>query len=248
MPSLIFDIETGPLPWETIAPMYVPPPAMSPWDDSMVKYGNCKDPAKRQEKYAQVKSAYMAELAAESQKIEADRCQWASEAALSPVTGQILAIGIRRDSNVCIVGENESEAEILDAFWTVYQKYAAAGHLIGFCSNVFDVPFIIWRSYVHQIEVPESVWDRNPKYLAKCFVDLADRIPRRGLPADEDGKKRGLSNVCRLLGLGTKPDGVNGGDFARLWTGSEENRQMALAYLENDLELTWRLAERMGVV
>jgi hypothetical protein len=101
---------------------------------------------------------------------------------------------------------------------------------------------------VHSIEIPSSAWDKSGRYPAYCFVDLRDRVPQRGLPADSDGKKRGLSNVCRLLGIGSKPEGVDGGDFARLWAGNEESRQQAIAYLENDLELTAKLAQRMGVI
>ena len=245
MADLVFDIETGPLPWEQIAPLYVPPAALPPWDESMVKYGNAKDPAKRAEKLAEVKAAYTAKLAGEKAELDADRCKWASEAALSPVTGQILAIGFRKDDKTVIVGESETEPEILEAFWNIHQKYAkSAGHLVGYCSNFFDVPFIVWRSYVHNIRVPDSVWDKTGRFLSLAFVDLMDRLPKRGFLE----QSRKLTDVCKWLGLGAKPDGVDGGDFARLWAGNAESRQQALAYLENDLDMTWRLAERMGVV
>ncbi len=32
------------------------------------------------------------------------------------------------------------------------------------------------------------------------------------------------------------------------WAGNVKSRQQAIANLENDLDMTWRLAERMGVI
>jgi hypothetical protein len=244
MTDLHYDIETGPRPWAEIAPLYVPPPCLPPWNDAMVKYGQTKDAVKRAEKYAQVKADYEAKLANEQADIDADRVQWASEAALSPVTGVVLAIGIRKGDTVAIIGDSgETEAEILESFWAIYKKYHAAGRFIGYCSNFFDFPFIVWRSYFHAIPVPASAWDKTGKYPAYCFVDLIDRLPKRGF--SEQSRK--LTDVCKFLGLGSKPVGTDGGDFARLWNGDEESRKLAVAYLENDLELTCKLAERMGV-
>jgi hypothetical protein len=39
-----------------------------------------------------------------------------------------------------------------------------------------------------------------------------------------------------------------GKEFARLWKGTEEEREQARAYLVNDLEMPWVAAQRMGVV
>lgn len=245
MANLVFDVETGPRPWADIESLYVPPTALPPWDDSMVKYGQTKDPAKRAEKHAQVKADYELKLANEQQAIADDRAKWASEAALSPVTGMVLAIGIRKDDTVVTVGDcGETEADILESFWALFKKYHESSRFIGFCNNFFDFPFIVWRSYFHQITVPASAWDKTGKNPAYCFVDLIDRLPKRGF--SEQSRK--LTDVCTFLGLGSKPEGTNGGDFARLWLGNEESRKQALAYLENDLDMTWRLAERMGVI
>ena len=245
MSTLCLDIETGPLPWERIKDLYIPPPPLPAWDDSMCKLGNLKDPAKRAEKLAACKADYATTLAEEKAARELHRAKWAGEAALSPVTGAVLAIGFRTDSKFVIVGaDGETESEILDAFWSVFRKHAATGRFIGYCSNFFDLPFIVWRSYFHGVEVPASAWDKTGRYPAYCFVDLMDRLPKRGF-SDESRK---LTDICKWLGIGSKPDGVDGGDFARLWAGDAESRQQALAYLENDLELTWKLAERMGVI
>lgn len=247
MSTLVFDIETGPLPWPEIAPFYEPPEHLPPWDDGMVKYGQMKDPAKRAEKYAEVKRIYMDKLNCEARDLEEHRAKWASEAALSPVTGCILAIGLRREDRSAIIGaDGETEPEILEAFWKTFRRYNASnGRLVGYCSNLFDFGFIVWRSYKHQVEVPSSAWDKSGRYPCYTFVDLIDRLPKRGF----EETRRGLGHVCRWLGLGDKPEGIDGGMFASLWrAGTDDSRGAALAYLENDLEMTWRLAERMGAI
>jgi hypothetical protein len=246
MPTIVFDIETGPLPWQEIEPLYVPPERLPPWDDSMVKYGNLKDEAKRAEKLTAARAEYAQRLAGEAAAAAAHKTTWASEAALSPVTGQVLAIGVKSDRGEAILGcDGESEAEILDQWWALYGRHAQAGRFVGYCSNFFDLPFLVWRSYKHGIAVPESVFDRTGRYFSLSFVDLIDRLPKRGF-SDESRK---LSDVCHWLGLGEKPEGVDGSLFASLWlSGSTESRAAAVEYLLNDLRLTWRLGSRMGVI
>jgi hypothetical protein len=91
--------------------------------------------------------------------------------------------------------------------------------------------------------VPDTVID--PKgYFSPVFMDLM-----RAWGCGSRNEYIGLGDVCRFFGLGDKPAGVNGGDFAALWgSGNSESRATAIAYLTNDLDMTWRLAERMGVL
>lgn len=245
MPDLVFDIETGGLPWEQIKSSYTPPAALPPWDESMVKYGVTKDPTKRQEKRDQVKAAYQVQLDNQQNEAECNRLNFINDAALSPVTGQVLAIGIKKGDVTCIIGDGgETEPEILEAFWTVYKKYHTASRFVGFCSNFFDFPFIVWRSYLHKIIVPGFAWDKTGRYPAYCFVDLIDRLPKRGF----NDESRKLTDICSWLGIGSKPDGVDGSMFSALWNGDTESRQQAIVYLQNDLELTYQLGQRMGVI
>ncbi|WP_321377000.1 ribonuclease H-like domain-containing protein [Trichococcus shcherbakoviae] len=245
MKYLAFDIETGPLPWEQVASQYSPPAAMLPWDDSMVKYGNAKDPAKRKEKYDQVKAAYEAELAKETQTLEAARLEWYGKAALSPMTGRVLAIGIGNDDAAGIIGtDGETEEEILAAFWEIYKKFHVenTGRLVGFNIKHFDVPFMVRRSWFHGIPVPESLIEKG-RYLSPTFIDL---MIEWGVGGMEMVK---LDTLAKFFGIGGKPEGVDGGMFSTLWeSGNEESRKQAVDYLLNDIDMTWRLAERMGVV
>lgn len=245
MNMLIFDIETGPLPWEQIAQFYEAPPELPPWEDAMCKMGNLKDEAKRAEKLAAATADYAALMAADSSKRDAHKCHWASRAALSPMTGRVLAIGIQKEERTCVIGiDGETEPEILEIFWSVYKKYHGnGGRLVGWNSNGFDVPFLVRRSWFHGVVVPESVRDKTGRYLSSTFVDL---MQLWGCGAREYEK---LDTVCRWTGIGGKPDGVDGGHFAALWnSGDEASRMAAIDYLKNDLFLTYKIAERMGVI
>lgn len=245
MNYLAFDIESGPSPWAEIEQFYVAPPAMPPWSDDMCKMGNLKDETKRAEKLAQEKARYEAELAGEKSARDAHKCEWASRAALSPLTGQVLAVGFTRPGMTVILGEDTNdEAVVLKQFWDVFRKYhASGGRLVGWNSNGFDVPFLVRRSWKHGVDVPVEVYDRNPRYLCGTFVDLMQRWA-----VGQSGYEK-LDTAARWLGLGGKPDGVDGGHFAALWrSGDAESRLAAKGYLLNDLEMTWKLGERMGVI
>ena len=56
-----------------------------------------------------------------------------------------------------------------------------------------------------------------------------------------------LDTLGRALGLGGKTDGVGGGDFAGLYWGGAEQRDKALEYLVRDVELTWAVAQKLGI-
>ena len=41
---------------------------------------------------------------------------------------------------------------------------------------------------------------------------------------------------------------MNGADFAGLWWGTKEEREKAVEYLRNDVDMTVKVAARLGVV
>ncbi len=74
MTTIIFDIETGPLPEAELANM------LPPFDPAEVKTGNLKDPAKIAEKIAEAEANH--------------RRDFFDKAALDPLTGRVVAIGL----------------------------------------------------------------------------------------------------------------------------------------------------------
>lgn len=174
--------------------------------------------------------------------IAAKRAKWIEDAALSPITGRILAIGFRRESSV--YWHEAAEADLIREFFRAVSESAMGAEykLCGFSIHGFDLPFICRRALVHGIPIPQGLMPNGHArfYWPSWMIDL------RAIWGFGELQPHGsLDVVCRLLGLGGKTG--EGRDFARLYHGSFEERKQALAYLENDLELTAKLAARLGV-
>lgn len=213
MSAIVFDIETGPRPWEEIEQY---------WDESSVKLGQLKDPAKIQE------------------KIEIERVEFLEKAALSPITGKVLAIGYRRADKYLI--DDRPEALQLKQFWQNAAK--ALGDrttMVGHNIYGFDLPFLVRRSWVLGIPVPAGMIDKD-RYWHSIFVDTMVRWT-----CGKYGEWCKLDTLGRLFCVGQKPDGIDGADFHRLWHGNQAERKKAKEYLRNDLDLTWAVALRMGI-
>ncbi len=246
---VIFDIETGPLPLEVlrdIVPAFDPPAHPGEFDPRNVKYGNAKKDDKRLEileaakvKHAEAIERYSADLE------QAERTYWAeveAKAALSALTGEVLAIGYRGDKVILdFVGER-SESMLLVKFWTMYKTLRTAGRkMVGFNINGFDIPFLVQRSWVNGVPVPDTVFTGPQRYLEQTFVDLM-----KVWSGGAWGTFGKLDTIARALNVGAKTPGVHGGDFARLFR-DPETTQSALDYLANDLDMTFGVAERLGV-
>ena len=243
MSAIVFDIETGALPWEEVEKFYEPPAGLAPWNDDMVRYGVTKDVTKKKEKYDQVRADYETKLARQAADNEAHRLEWLSRGALSPLTGRVLAVGLRSERGTAILGgDGEEEWKVLTDFWLSYMSARAASRrMVGFNIFGFDLPFLIRRSWFHGVAVPESLLEKG-RYWSPVFCDLM-----QVWGCGNYGERVSLDTAARYFGVGQKPDGVTGADFGRLWAGPPEDRQKALAYLTNDLDMTWQIAERLGV-
>lgn len=247
---LVIDIETGPIPLDRLLatdpfpPMEVHPP----FDPAAVKLGNTKDPAKIAEKIEAARAKHEEEgrnweasYAADKLAHEATLIQ---TAALSATTGQVLCVGLYRPEapepfDYLFIGDSgESEATILKQTWTQI-KAAVLGKtpLVSFNGHGFDLPFLMRRSWLHDVAIPEGLLAKG-KWWNDNFIDLLERWKCGRFGA---GEGISLNNLARYLGLEEKSG--NGADFARLWA---EDRNAALAYLKQDLDLTYRVALRLG--
>ena len=146
--SLVFDIETRPLPLPFLEENGLLPEITAP--------GNYKDPDKI--------AAYIAE-----KKLEAiDGC------ALSAITGEVCAIGMNRNGNtftLMALGQ-VTEADLLKTFWHEATQTLRSGKLIGFNIKSFDLPFLLRRSWVHGIAHPAIFVDRY--FLGTAVWDLRE--------------------------------------------------------------------------
>lgn len=211
MTTIIFDIETGPLPAVELAAM------VEPFDPMEVKFGNLKDPDKIAAKLLDARTTH------ERDTIE--------RAALDATTGRVLAIGLHwPDTGDTSILEFEDEARLLRTFWEVTRgEMGRTNEMVGFNIHSFDLPFLIRRSWKHRVQVPLGI--RHGRYWTDEMVDLRDEWQLGDRQA-----KGSLSAICRHLGLGDKAG--NGADFACLFATDHET---AIQYLQKDLELTTRL-------
>jgi len=248
---IVFDIETAPLDDELLiqlAPEFIAPPPLGEFDPASVKIGNLKDQAKIDAKIAEAKQAHAAAVAIHPKVVEE---AWAnhladfkSKAALSPLTGRVLAVGFRSDKGVRVDDGGGNEEELLIRFWSMYAKCRAqAGgprKMLGWNIHGFDLPFLVRRSWYHEVTIPRSVYDgRNWDQL---FVDLMVQFTPGGW---REFVK--LDTAAKFFGCNGKPECVTGADFGRLWLGTAEEKQQAIAYLENDLAMTVAVAQRIGI-
>lgn len=216
MKTFVYDIETAPLPESELAAL------LPPFDPAEVKVGNLKDPEKITAKIAEAEANYL------NDHLE--------KAALDPLTGRVLAVGLLDpvSEDVLVIGHDD-EAQTLRDFWRWIQGDMGRIHeLIGFNTHLFDLPFLIRRSWRHRVNVPYGI--RRGRYWSEQMIDLRERWQLG------DRQARGsLDAIARHLGIGAKNG--SGADFAKLWV---SDREGALEYLGCDLDLTAKLARVLG--
>lgn len=228
--AICFDIETGPLPESQLRDLYEEP--------TFDKFAATCDQRWKPET---VKAKFEESKAGGWQK-------FADRAALSPMTGQVLAIGICSGSEKpYLYGPSpydileNCEKDLLCEFWDLAADATdRSGKMIGHNIYGFDLPFLMRRSWVHGIAVPEWIMV-NRRYWAAIFVDLMDVWA-----CGNQMEMVKLNNLARLFGIPGKTG--SGADFARLWNGTKEERQQAVDYLIRDVEVTRAVARRLGVM
>ncbi len=181
----------------------------------------------------------------------------------SPLTGQIVAIGIRdverkkgavyfqaspkekeqgKEKNFeegdCKF-EVMTEKEMLQKFWEVVEKYET---FVTFNGRSFDVPFLMVRSAVHGIRPSKNLLgNRYLNYHPSNarHVDLLDQLTFYGVMR----KKGSLHLWCRAFGIESpKAQGVDGDDVKALY---EHGKSADIArYNARDLVATTALYEK----
>ncbi len=173
----------------------------------------------------------------------------------SPLTGQIVAIGVLDyDKNQGVVyfqspSENfkefqednitfkpSTEKEMLENFWKGAEKY---NEFITFNGRGFDAPFLAVRSAVHKIKASKDLMSNrylNSQKFGATHIDLFDQLTFYGATR----RKGGLHLWCRAFGITSpKSQGVTGDDVARLF--KEKKYKEIARYNVGDLTATKEL-------
>jgi len=205
------DIETGPT-----------KNALSYFSRSDVKLGNLRDTIKIEAKLAEAEDEFL------------------DKAALSPITGKVLAVGLT-DGAVHEVLTYESEKEIItETLERIGSQLMQQRPVVGWNIIKFDFPFLFKRAMMLGVPWPQHIWDLKKGYAHSQIIDLM-RYWNMG-----DWKEMTkMDTVNRFLcGFG-KPSGVTGADFARLFNGTPEEREKAIDYALNDVKILDSLTRKM---
>ncbi len=166
--------------------------------------------------------------------IQAKREEWLEGAALSATTGRVLVVGTLQLEAVEIF--EGDEADVLRHTWDLWRSHSTR-LWIGHNIKGFDIPFLVRRSWIHDVSVPGDVFEG--RHVSSRFKDTMETWAC----GDYGSKYTKLDTVARALGVGKKSG--SGADFARLYT---QDREAALEYCRNDLRLTQAVAKKMGII
>jgi predicted PolB exonuclease-like 3'-5' exonuclease len=206
----ILDIETIALPDDQLAALK---PVFEP-------PSNYKDPAKIADNLA------------------AQEAKWREQAALSALTGRVAIIGLMDNLGTFVAdvaNEPGHEADILRNFWRDYGQH----HVLGWNIKGFDIPFLVQRSWIHGIRVPDNVF--NGRYISADWA--TDLLERWTCFQSRLQTGSSLDAVSRACGLGGKAS--TGAEFGKLWA---TDRMKAMDYCQSDCGLTLLLAKRLGAM
>tara|TARA_Y100000034_G_C6891217_1_gene410030 strand:+ start:1078 stop:1659 length:582 start_codon:yes stop_codon:yes gene_type:complete len=150
---------------------------------------------------------------------------------LNPIDSKIVALGVRHKSENKIFMD-EDESKILREFWDEWKKIKQENPstvIVGFGINNFDLPFIVSRSFAHNIEIIP--------FVLKLVVDLREKVN-----AYRYGKSRGkLSDYGKLLNLEVLD--VDGSKVAEMCI--NKDWESLKNYLIKDLEITEAMFKRI---
>lgn len=267
MKYLIFDIETGPLPEEHLVEHFTFDESKisgfdllsKEFDPSSVKLGNLKDPDKIQAKIDDAQADFnlkksTAHIAVEQGRKDAWE-KFVSRAALSPLTGQVLAVGfcgVKTDEDssngpnkvvTIFVDATRTEKELIEeVLETIVATIEDNGYVVGHNIIGFDIPFLIRRGLFYGIEPSPILKKELLTYHSQRLIDTI-RYWQFGNRMEEMVK---LDTLAKFFGT-TRKNG-NGAIFYKSFLGTPEEQLEALRYLENDIVMTTEIASKMRIL
>ena len=127
---------------------------------------------------------------------------------------------------------DRTEAELISAF--AERLHALRPTLVSFNGHGFDLPVLRYRAMVNAIAAPGLSARPYYRRYDDSAVDLCDLL------SSFDGRgKMGLDDLCKVLGLPGKPEGIDG---SKVWEAVKEGRIADVSrYCESDIINTYRV-------
>jgi len=262
MQHLVFDIETAPEPNEILEGLFTFDESTvknyhlltAEFDPGEVKLGNMKDPAKIEAKIEAERQKFETAKESVASNIDTARSEaWQTfrdRAALSPLTGRVIAIGcwIPNVHDICVNYAVEeagivSEMELIERFLNSADAVLSdGGSLVGHNIIGFDLPFILRRGLKYGFRPPKTITNALAQYRPTNLIDTM-REWQFG------NRYEGFVKLDQLAAFfGTRRKTGNGADFHKKFFGTPEEREEALEYCINDVLMTAEIAAKMGLV
>jgi len=262
MQYLVFDIETAPEPDDILEGLFTFDETTvknyrlltAEFDPNEVKLGNMKDSAKIEAKIEAARLKFTADKTAVAENIDTARAEaWQTfrdRAALSPLTGRILAIGTwhpaTADGYVDFTQDGVdavSEKVLVENFLSLADAVLSdGGSLVGHNIIGFDLPFLLRRGLKYGITPPKTITNALAQYRPTNLIDTM-REWQFG------NRYEGFVKLDQLAAFfGTRRKTGDGADFHKKFFGTPEERQEALAYCRNDVLMTAEIAVKMRLI
>ncbi len=247
------DIETGPLPDDELLRLYEVPQKPGLFKAAAVDTGRATKMETIIIKVAEARAVHDEMIADWDGYCDRDKAEWLDatreRAALNPLMGRVLAVGFWSNEEPNkgpsrINSVDIDETEILNSWWALCRKNCNCQFVFhgGFR---FDLPFLVRRSWMLDVTVPDwvmSVRGSRVSFNQDRFLDTMITWTM-----GEYQKFISLNDLAKAFGIEGKLKGCTGADFARMWYGTPEERTLALEYLDQDVRITMRIAQRMGL-
>lgn len=178
-----------------------------------------------------------------AEDIKSKQEKFKTNAALSPLTASICAIGIWDTSKPePDIYYNVPEIDIINAFTKLLdEKSLTRTRIVTFNGMNFDIPFICRRALLWGMDLFPTFYriDGGFRLLDKApiFLDLA---------AIWDCRRKdyiSLNDMAIYFGVGKK---TNEGEL--FYQMLARDKKVAEAYLKNDLDMTKKIAEKWGLI
>lgn len=163
--------------------------------------------------------------------------------ALDPMTGHVLAIGVKYDK-----GDGEEvkilegiEKDVIREFWEILGWFTQRSEPVyTYNGHDFDLPFLVCRSRIYKMR-PDNFLGRPLKNdygkYPSNFIDIA-KVWAGAYRGNWDMPR--FENLCRVFGIKAKSDGVRGDSFAYLY---RTDNDKAMKYLNEEVEALWLLSD-----
>lgn len=225
---------------ETIPDQNIPPECIPTLDLDDIKYGNTKDPIKRQAIVDEKKSDF-----------EASKTKSMS---VTPGLAQVCTfVGMKYDTNSQEVLDKKSiqvtkeyngdDLELVTDGWDFIRKaYMERSPLVSFNGIGFDLPIMWHRAMIQDVPVESSMYERlTPRFGGFYHYDLLGILA--GWTLDKM-KGKNLNFFLHRFKIGSKTEGIDGSEVYKEW--QLGNYQKIQEYCEQDVLMTCKLFTRVS--